>query len=191
MSDAASHQEAVARLVPPGVAVEVRTVKYTEEELNSLQERINQDRGFHDSLGIVVYYIGTDETRNIVELGISRYDETAAEALASRYGSDRVEIFVLAPPQLDVCTRSNCGPPWKGGLKIDNDVPGSCTSGFVVTSSSGNKYQWTAGHCGGPAGAITASSWEPRAAVTIGSFRTARLTPRPSTSPTPTQPTSS
>lgn len=150
-ADAESVREAVAQLVPQGVGVDVRTVRYTEQALDSLQERINNDREFQASLGIDVYYIGTNVVRNLVEIGISRPDEAAAEALATRYGPDMVEIFVIAPPELDACTRSNCGPPWKGGLKIYNDASpvGYCTSGFVAVSGTGNKYQWTAGHCGG------------------------------------------
>jgi len=100
-SGAEAVRDAVRRLVPPGVAVDVRTVTFTEQQLDDLQARIDQDRAFQASLGIEVYYIGTNVIRNVVEIGISRADEAAAAALATRYGPDMVEIFAIAPPQPD------------------------------------------------------------------------------------------
>lgn len=69
-----------------------------------------------------------------------------------RYGHDRVRVLTSGDVQADVCTRSNCGPPWRGGLKIVKVGNFSCTSGFVVRKNlagGGHTYGlWTAGHCG-------------------------------------------
>lgn len=149
--NAESHRAELTRLLPKGVALALKTAKYSKAELDSIVEDVIADREWHKSLGIDVYVAGTDERRDRVLLGISEPNESAAAALASRYGADRIYVYVSAKPELDACIRTNCPPPWVAGLKIDstsNPATGNhCTSGFSVKSASGNWFQLTAGHC--------------------------------------------
>lgn len=146
-ADPESHRKALEALMPPGSEVDVQQVGHTYRELGAIVRSVPKERAWFESLGVIVYSAGIDETRNKVLLGISRDDEDAAKAIAERYGADRLYVFVDSAPQLDACTRTACPPPWPAGLRINDPDGFFCTSGFNVRSSSGNWYMLTAGHC--------------------------------------------
>jgi hypothetical protein len=45
----------------------------------------------------------------------------------------------------DACADTNCPPPLRGGIRIAGEI--ACSTGFVVTTSSGAPAVTTAGHC--------------------------------------------
>lgn len=137
-------------LTPAGATLHVHQVSYSEEYLDSLHPLIANDREFFESIGVKLYSIETRVPDNRVNVSVSRLDSRVERSIAERYGA-AVEVRAGNPVIPDACSRTNCGPPWKGGLKIARPGPAYCTSGFVVRKLSGSSYVyalWTAGHCG-------------------------------------------
>lgn len=147
--DAEQYRPAITALMPAHSELRLVEVQHSYADLLDVLARVNEDRDWHQRLGIEVRLAGVDEPRNRVLLGISRPDEGAAAALASRYGPSMVYIYVAGEPELDACTRANCPTPWPAGLKISTNGGWSCTSGYSYQASSGNWYMGTAGHCPG------------------------------------------
>jgi hypothetical protein len=148
-ADAEQYRPAITELMPADSELHLVEVQHSYGDLLAVLARVNEDRDWVQRLGIEVRLAGVDEAHNRVLLGISRPDEDAAAALASRYGPPMVYIYVAAEPQLDACTRTSCPTPWPAGLKISSNTGNFCTSGYSYQASSGDWYMGTAGHCPG------------------------------------------
>jgi len=61
-----------------------------------------------------------------------------------------VRVVEAGPVFEDSCSRTACGPPWRGGVKIARNGPAYCTLGFNVANYGGvwSYALFTAGHCG-------------------------------------------
>lgn len=86
--DPAPHEAALAELVGPDAAVAVRQVRWTEAELNDLQERISADDAFLASLPAKLKGSGVYIIENVVELSISSAVPDAGERIAAHFGAD-------------------------------------------------------------------------------------------------------
>jgi hypothetical protein len=146
----AEHAAAVAALVPANTTPRVVQAANRLDEMSALHELIGHDQAFLGSIGTTLYSIETDIPDNQVIVSLSATDSTIAAKLSDRYGP-AVRTVEGSQVQPDVCTRLDCGPPWKGGIKIARTNPtGYCTSGYVVRKLVGSSYVyaiWTAGHC--------------------------------------------
>jgi hypothetical protein len=125
-------------------------MKYSQTELTSTKGDVLTS----DLTGVAdmhAAYIDADHNRVVVEA--STVTEEMRTALASRYGADKVALF-LAPdrdggePQN---RRYDSSPFWGGAYAITttgNDTRWHCTIGFPWTYD-GDDYYLTAGHCTG------------------------------------------
>lgn len=144
------HEAALRGLIPENTTLELRQVRHSEETLDALHEVIADDRDYFRALGTVFYSAVTLVPENIVEISVSRLDPDIEAKLLARFGADKVRIREGNEVKPDVCTRTNCGPPWRGGMKIYRTATAGCTSNFVARYYSGVWFYnlWTSGHCG-------------------------------------------
>ncbi|HUQ79421.1 MAG TPA: hypothetical protein VM427_11195 [Patescibacteria group bacterium] len=146
----ADHSAAVARITPANANLNVAEVANPLAEMSALHERIGKDQAFLGSIGTTLNSIETDIPNNQVVVSVSTSDASIDASIIERYGP-AVHVIEGSQVQPDVCTRLDCGPPWKGGIKIARTNPtGYCTSGYVVRKLVGATYNyaiWTAGHC--------------------------------------------
>ena len=84
--DPAPHETALAALVGPDVVV-VRRVRWTEMQLNDLQERIAADDPFLAALPARMKGSGVLIIENVVELSVSSAVPDAAQRIAAHYGA--------------------------------------------------------------------------------------------------------
>lgn len=141
---------ALADLVPVDAELRVVKVDRSQAALDDLSSRISKDQDFFTSLGVKYYSATQVLSENLVEIRLSQVNEQIAAAANDRYGDGAVRVIVGSPVQPDACTRLNCGPPWRGGIKIYPSGPAYCTSGLVVRTNYQGIWSyaiWTAGHC--------------------------------------------
>lgn len=148
-SRSGDHEDAARKLVPSGADLVMHQARYSEEDLDSLHERIFADHAFFEGLGVELHSAFTIVPRNAVEIVLSNVNDAIEDAVLARYPDGSVYVVEGTAAQGDACSRSNCGPPWRGGLKIISPA-GGCTAGYVARRYVGTwVYQlWTAGHCG-------------------------------------------
>jgi hypothetical protein len=140
----------LASLLPDGADLAMHEVRFTEADLDALHPLIAGDQHFFRSIGSKFYAAFTDVRENVVVIVVPPFDAKTEAAILDRFGEGLVRVVSGGPVQPDVCTRSNCGPPWRGGLKIARSG-GQCTSNFIVkkwVSPNWTYALWTAGHCG-------------------------------------------
>lgn len=151
----AGHEAAAADLitmVPTNAKLELHTVSFSAQELHNVRMALREDEGwFKSALGTRLLMSELDVVRNQMVVYLSETSPGIAGAIERRFGlgTIRVETFT-GEGGLDACTRTNCGPPWVGGVKIVRvGVGNACTLGFVVRQGTTSNYGvWTAGHCG-------------------------------------------
>lgn len=151
--NSALHEEKLTTLTPVGASLEVHDVRFSRQELNTIKIALRQDRlAFEKSVGAKLQMTATNVPENHVDLYVEPLTPTVSAAIEARYPAGAVAVSTVSGSGLDVCTRTNCGPPWTGGVKIRNSTGGNfCTLGFVVRKTLGTGYAygvWTAGHCG-------------------------------------------
>jgi hypothetical protein len=89
------HGQAIAQLVRPGAAIELREAPASEVDLNALMERVSGDEEL-PALGVFVLEASTDETRGVVEIGVSTERGDVQGLVTGRYGP-AVLVKVLDP----------------------------------------------------------------------------------------------
>jgi len=138
---------AQARLhLPPGIVLRVRTVTYTDAQLQAANQAVNDDIEYWTMRGVAITEIGVDPEANRVDVGVSSNLAVARHSLATRYGS--IVVVASKVPMLPTSTcnsRQDCVPPVRGGLYIISRH--NCSSGYVARSGSGVLVLVTAGHC--------------------------------------------
>lgn len=146
-------------------AVTFRVVEHSLKEL-----RTEQDRIMSLSLdGVVGVGVDTEANKVLISIEDAELARTSPETLtldeARSLGSaslPNVEVavqesgmvaieFESGPAQDDICDfRTNCGTAgeeFRGGIELDMDIGGRCSTGFVMTDSLLNDFVVTAGHC--------------------------------------------
>jgi len=93
--DAATH-EAALRATIGDAAVAVRQVRWTEAELNDLQERLFTDPEFFASIPAFVSSASTDVIANQVVLDISSAAPDAAQRIAAHVGAEDGQLKVVS-----------------------------------------------------------------------------------------------
>ena len=142
--DPAPHQAALAELVGAEAPVAVRQVRWTEAQLNDVQERIAADQAFLATLPAQMKGSGVSIIDNVVELSISSAVPDAGARIAAHFGavgmlrvdSDGTGILlqptgrilgrVIAPPGTDM---NNLSPQYEA----DVDIGGRDSIGIGVT----------------------------------------------------------
>jgi len=129
-------------------AYQVAAVPNTQAQLQALEDGIWADRADLAAGGIDVEGVSLDVPANVVRVEVAGLTDSAASALAARYGA--VEAVENTPAEADSCSRTNC-PPAKGGIQII-DVQHTaywCTLGFNAKyyASPNAGLILTAGHC--------------------------------------------
>ena len=119
--DPAGHEAAVRAVIGADTPLIVREVRWTEQELNDLQERIFMDQAFLGSIPAFASSGATDVMENVVVLTISSAVPDAAARIAEHFGAEegqlrvtsdgtgillqptgRIEGRIIAPPGVDV-----------------------------------------------------------------------------------------
>lgn len=169
VGEPAAYVKGLMELLPAGASFRVEQVKYSHAELDSTKAAISAEveRGATPG-GARVILVGIDESHDVVIVGVEGLTPDVAEAMTERYG-DIVKLRDEGPISTDSCTsRSNCGSPVKGGLRIEYTSTRWCTSGFIgkVRNSIATLRVITAGHCIQLNGGVGAS-WK-HAGTTFG-----------------------
>lgn len=134
------------RLLPAGVAYEVRRVDRSLTELRELQARITKDIDTLAKEGIEVLSIGLDISDDTVTVGIAGDAAGKRATVKARYG-DFVKVATEDPGQADCSGLRDC-PPLKGGIRIyDVPGPGDCTAVYIAKKPNERFVLVTAGHC--------------------------------------------
>jgi hypothetical protein len=156
VGDPAAHRKAIEALLPDGADLTIHQVKYTHQQLTDAHEPLRQDAfTWFPDRGIQLNSVDTNTIDNRLDVYVSTLSPTIDAAIKGRYGGDMVRVFTGGEMHPDACTRLDCGPPWKGGVKIvrvhADGTENWCTLGFIVRKSVSGGYAyaaWTAGHCG-------------------------------------------
>jgi hypothetical protein len=123
--DPAGHEAAIREEIGPDAPLVVHQVRWTEQELMGLQQRIFDGRAFLDGIPARMTTSSTDVIANQVELTISSAVPDAAQRIIAQFGAEegqlrivsdgtgllllpvgRVEGRITAPPGVDVQTLS-------------------------------------------------------------------------------------
>lgn len=147
---AGDHSRSLLPLLPEGAGLAVHDVTYSQIDLDALHSKIFSDLDFFAELDVQLHSAFTIVERNAVEIVVSRTTPEIEAAITGRYPEGSVFVAQGEAAQADACSRTNCGPPWRGGLRIIRPDGGGCTAGYVAKKYVGVwTYQlWTAGHCG-------------------------------------------
>lgn len=140
----------LAKVVPEGADLLIHEAQFSEDDLDKVHENIAKDLGFFRSIGTEFYSADTALSDNSVVITVSRLSSGIETAIRSRFGPGIVRVREGGPAQPDACSRTNCGPPWRAGLKIYRSGGGNyCTSNFVARYYAGVWFNviWTSGHC--------------------------------------------
>ncbi|GIG63486.1 peptidase [Longispora fulva] len=158
------------RLAPltagPSVTIRptVPRVRYSLAQLSAVQDEILTLPGTAD---LRAAHIDAEHNRVLVKT--AAVTQELREALASRYGADRVALYLIpGMPALDgKATRGNDSSPYWGGASFYTGVAG-CTTAFAWVDR-GASYLLSAGHCtamngkayntGHTLGTVTADNW--------------------------------
>ncbi|TDC36675.1 S1 family peptidase [Micromonospora sp. KC213] len=139
LADPESDQIIIPRMFYPRTPA----VKYSLADLTAVQDEVLGS----DVPGVSsLYAASVDAERNRVVVRASALTEQTRTALASRYGADKVAVFLT--PGADVgatVSRDNDANPFYGGATVHTNR-GTCTIGFSWTHE-GEHYFLTAGHC--------------------------------------------
>lgn len=133
-----------------------QTVKYSQHELEDLQNKIDVGSKLGDSF---ITYAGVDIIQNKVKIGIYPYTENAEISIQNLYGD-----MVIVEEKEASFERSRTTPQYhmQGGLRIGFTKPmslsGGCTLGYTATRN-GEDYIVTAGHCLKAAADAGSTSW--------------------------------
>jgi hypothetical protein len=119
--DPTGHEAAIREEIGPDAPLVVRQVRWTEQELMDLQQRIADGRAFLDGIPARMTTSSTDVIANQVELTISSAVPDAAQRIIAQFGAEegqlrvvsdgtgllllptgRVEGRITAPPGVDV-----------------------------------------------------------------------------------------
>lgn len=147
--DATKHDDELQALMPEGADLVLHEAEYTEAELDALHEEIFASKPLFASLSIELYSTFTIVQDNVVEIVVSDTSPEIEATIQAAFPPGAITVRAGSPAIGDACSRTNCGPPWRGGLKIYRGANG-CTAGYVAKKYVGVwTYQlWTAGHCG-------------------------------------------
>lgn len=139
----------IAGLLPKGADLIIHDARYTEAELDAQHLRILADAEFYRAIGTELYSVGTSVHDNTLAIEVSTTNPTIEAAIVGHFPAGMVRVEVGTRPLPDACTRTNCGPPWRGGLKIYAGTYDICSSGFVGQRYAGvwSYVLWTGGHC--------------------------------------------
>jgi hypothetical protein len=152
--DSATFRRGAGLSAPADATLRFRTVANTWRQLEAAKHAIDSSLRARNPGARGIVSVAIDVRRNTVKVGIDP-SQVQAEAIATRFGRDVVEVGPAEPVELTACTGwSNCAEkPWRGGLgirRVGSAYFSDCTSGFVVRQSNGGAGRWllTAGHCG-------------------------------------------
>ncbi|GAA3646537.1 S1 family peptidase [Lentzea roselyniae] len=141
------------------------TVKYSVAELEAVRDEVLTLTTLPDAASLVSAYVDASNNRVLVET--SKASGALRAALAAKYGSDRVALYLRpdAVPLVRKDDRKWDGSPFAGGSEFSS---GRCTKGFGWVHQ-GKSYILTAGHCtslnetvstnAGSMGKVTADNW--------------------------------
>lgn len=138
---------ALSALLPEGADMVTHEARFTLDELEALHSVIAKEVDFFKAIGTEIYSASTDVRTNVVEIVVATLSADIDRAIRARFPEGMVRPIVGGPVLPDACIRTNCGPPWRGGIRITRAGPASCTSGFVAVKGSSYAVL-TAGHCG-------------------------------------------
>jgi len=141
----------LSALVPKNATLQLHTVPYSWSQLEAVRMALREDEGwFPSALGTRLRATETDVINNEVVVYVTDASPGSARAIEQHFGLGKVRVETYEGGGDDACTRTNCGPPWVGGVKIYRVSAGNtCTLGFIVKKGSTSTYGiWTAGHCG-------------------------------------------
>ena len=93
--DAAAHESAIREVIGDAPLV-VRQVRWTEAELNNLQERLFADLSFYETIPAAVSSAATDVIANQVVLDISSAAPNAGQRIAEHFGAADGRLKVVS-----------------------------------------------------------------------------------------------
>jgi hypothetical protein len=157
--DPEAHAEALAQLLPRGATLAVHKARYSERELDDLHSSIFESGAFFSALGTRLHATWTIVQTNSVEIVVSTLSPSVEAQILAHFPPGMATVQQGDAAVGDACSRTNCGPPWRGGLKIYRGA-NWCTAGYVSQKYAGVWFYqlWTAGHCGTGAWRMGSSS---------------------------------
>ncbi|MDI1463161.1 hypothetical protein QEZ54_19460 [Catellatospora sp. KI3] len=153
-----------------------KTVKYSLNALIGPRDEVLALTDLPDSGALRTAFVDAETNRVVVKA--AAVTQPLREALATRYGADRIALWLVPgfPTLSGKATRQSDTSPFYGGAYFSTSV-GSCSTAFAWTHQ-GASYILTAGHCTslngsaynpttGKMGTVTADNWN----NTTGSVR--------------------
>jgi hypothetical protein len=144
-TDPKIHEAAIRRKLPPCNPVEFRQVRWSEQELRGLQNRISADMVWMTDIAAKATGVGADIAANVVNIDISSANPEAADLIVAHYAAPAGMLRVvtdgtgahLLPSGTVVgrVLRADGRPPGPNDLMLDagspDDPPGWCGGGDI------------------------------------------------------------
>jgi hypothetical protein len=86
-ANVAEHRSALLALLPVGAKVDVRSARWTDEELLGFIDRVEQERDWFPTIGTVLFTAEIAVLDNLVDARFDGRDPTAAGAIEAHYGN--------------------------------------------------------------------------------------------------------
>ncbi|MDD9266161.1 S1 family peptidase [Paenibacillus sp. GCM10023248] len=126
--------------------IELFETKYSQKELDQLNEQIGRDRNKLINLGISLSSVVTNVISGKVDIGLKHINEESLTKLKQLYPADIINVIQDNENRQNQASPSDNYRPLEAGLKITAAEGNSCTNGFTATGQ-GYNYLVTAGHC--------------------------------------------
>lgn len=130
--------------------IKFHTVKYSEEELDKIVNKISDERNLLKENDISITSVSANIKENNIQVGIDPYTNEAVSFLKNRYGQDLIEV--IKKEEATTESRTTSYYYMYGGLQISGTSSGStgtsgyCSNGYSISNYRGD-FIVTAGHC--------------------------------------------
>jgi hypothetical protein len=115
----------------------------------------------------LIWMTEPDQKNNPVVITVSALNADLMSALASRYGTELIEVRVRSGGPLGTANRDSDAPAFWGGAYITTSTGKACTTGFAWTDTQ--SAMLTAAHCISTGGNVSYPSYSNVGTVTSGS----------------------
>ena len=144
--DPEAYAASLAALLSTTISLRVRSVVWSERQLNSAVSAVTEAIPSLAAQGIHVAKVAPDIQANTTDVFVSGDPAAVSARLVELFGPI-IRVISGAPAVPASCVRTSCPPPWRGGLAVHGTE--YCTSGYIARLTGTTNYVMvTAGHCG-------------------------------------------
>lgn len=159
---------ATSTLTDAGLTIRVTTARASIANLEAIADAVTRlaDAGVPNA--DLIWMTAPDQKNNRIVITISQRNDELMAALASRFGTDLIEVRVRAGGPAAAANRDSDGPPFWGGAYYTTSTGKACSTGFAWIAGS-HGAMITAAHCISTGGTVSYPSYSNVGSVASGS----------------------